>query len=173
MLGVTNDHPLLVDITYVVNLLLEGHTLTPVRGTLFGATLLAIAKKAGGIRPIAVGYVWRRLAAMVACNYIKVASAALLASRQLGFSKTRGAEAADRAARRHVNNMQQIELFLKTDFRNAVNTWLCRDPILEATARYFSELLQFTLSTSGHTSHLQLGDYLLQSAERAQWGDPL
>ena len=95
---------------------------TPVRGALFRATLLAIAKKTGGIRPIAVGYVWRHLAAKVACNYIKVASAALLAPRQLGFGITKGAEAAVRAARRYVDNMQQGQLFLKINFKNAFNT---------------------------------------------------
>ena len=172
LLGIADDHPLLVGITYLINLLLGGHTPTSVRGALFGATLLAIAKKTGGIRPIAVGYVWRRLAAKVACNYIKVASAALLAPRQLGFGITKGAEAAVRAARRYVDNMQQGQLFLKIDFRNAFNT-LRRDSILEAVARYFPELLPFTLSTTGHTSNLQFGDYLLHSAEGAQQGDPL
>ena len=68
--------------------------------------------------------------------------------------------------------MQQGQLFLKIDFRNAFNT-LRRDSILEAVARYFPELLPFTLSTTGHTSNLQFGDYLLHSAEGAQQGDPL
>jgi len=44
-----------------------------------------VAKKQGGIRPIAVGCVWRRIAAKVACTHVKVASASLLAPRQLGF----------------------------------------------------------------------------------------
>jgi hypothetical protein len=109
---------------------------------------------------------------MVACNCTKVASAALLAPRQLGFGITRGAEAAVQAARRYVYNMQHSQLFLKTDFRNAFNA-LCRDSILKAVARYFLELLQFTLSTTGHTSNLQFGDYLLQSVEGAQQGAPL
>ena len=88
----------------------------------------------------------------------------MLAPRQLGFGITKGAEAAVRAARRYVDNMQQGQLFLKIDFRNAFNT-LRRDSILEAVARYFPELLPFTLSTTGHTSNLEFGDYLLQSAE--------
>jgi hypothetical protein len=94
LFGVTNDHPMLVGITYPINLPLEGHMPTPVRGTLFRAILLAIAKKVGGIWPIAVGCVWRRFTAKVVCNYIKVANAALLAPRQLGFGVTRGAETA-------------------------------------------------------------------------------
>jgi hypothetical protein len=93
-LGVTDNHPLQVGITYLLNLLLGGHTPTPVRGALYGATFLATAKKTGDIRPIAVGYVWRHSAPMVACNYTKVTSAALLVPRQHGFGITRGAEAA-------------------------------------------------------------------------------
>jgi len=46
--------------------ILEGKTPLSVRVPLFGAKLLAIRKYIGGIRPIAVGYVWRRLTAKVA-----------------------------------------------------------------------------------------------------------
>ena len=52
-----DDSPLLTAVTDLTNLLLEGRTPESVRGTLFGANLLAIAKKNGGIRPIAVSYV--------------------------------------------------------------------------------------------------------------------
>ena len=104
LLGVADDHPLLVGITYLINLLLGGHTPTSVRGALFGATLLAIAKKTGGIRPIAVGYVWRRLAAKVACNYIKVASATLLAPNTTAWlrhnKRSRGCRPSSKALRR-------------------------------------------------------------------------
>jgi hypothetical protein len=50
---------------------------------------------------------------------------------------------------------------------------LRRDSILQAVARYFPELLPLKLSTTGHTSNLHFGNYLLQSAEGAQLGDPL
>jgi hypothetical protein len=141
---------------------------TPVRGALFGATFLA---KTGDIRPTVVGYVWR-LPAKVACNYIKMASAPLLAPRQLGFGVTRGAEAAVRAARCYVDSMQQGQLFLKIDFMNAFNIQR-RDAIFEAVARYFPELLVFMFSITGHTSNLHMGDYLRQSADGAQQEDPI
>ena len=57
LLGAHNDHPLLLAITDLVYLQLEGLTPSSVRSTLFGASLLAISKKTGGVRPIAVGYV--------------------------------------------------------------------------------------------------------------------
>ena len=172
MLGASDDHPLLVAITDLTNLQLEGHTPSSVRSTLFGATLLAIHKKTGGIRPIAVGYVWRRLTAKVSCCHVKEASATLLAPRQLGFGIAGGAEAAVRAARRYVENMNQGQVFVKIDFKNAFNT-LRRDSILEAVAMYFPELLAFAQSTMDQESVLQFGDFVLQSAEGAQQGDPL
>jgi hypothetical protein len=63
-----------------------------------------------------------------------VASAALLAPRKLGFGVTRGVETAVRAARKYADNMQQSQLFLKIDSKNAFNT-LRRDSFLEAVAR--------------------------------------
>jgi len=172
MIGASNDIPLLLAVTDLINLLLEGKTPLSVRGALFGATLLAVVKKQGGIRPIAVGYVWRRIAAKVACSHVKDACASLLAPRQLGFGVSGGAEAAVRAARRFLDNMQPGQLFLKIDFRNAFNT-LRRDAILEAIEKHFPELLLYAASTISSPTDLQFGQFVLLSEEGAQQGDPL
>ena len=60
---------LLPALTRFVNLLLAGECHPEVTPYLFGGNLLALAKPSGGIRPIAVGYVWRRLAAKCANSY--------------------------------------------------------------------------------------------------------
>jgi hypothetical protein len=52
---------LLTSITELVNALLRGQCARDVIPILFGASLTALEKKTGGIRPIAVGYFWRRL----------------------------------------------------------------------------------------------------------------
>jgi len=83
--GIICEHQLLLAITDLLNIILEGKTPISVRRVLFGAKLLALTKKNGGVRPIAVGYLWRRLAAKVACRYVNEAMASLLASRQVGF----------------------------------------------------------------------------------------
>jgi len=88
----TNKDPLLSDITNLCNLFLSGNIPNNVCPTIFGANLLAISKKGGGVRPIAVGYVWRRLTAKVVCSHVKDRSLALLAPRQLGFAVKGGAE---------------------------------------------------------------------------------
>ena len=172
LVGANDNNPLLVAITDLTNLMLAGGTPASVRGIIFGANLLAIMKKTGGIRPIAVGYVWRRLTAKLACNHAMGASAAILAPRQLGFGVSGGAEAAVRAARRFLENMDRGQLLIKVDFRNAFNT-VRRDAILEAVAKYFPELLHFALSTIGGPSELQFAEFILPSEEGAQQGDPL
>ena len=50
LLGAYDDHPWLLTITDLVNLQLEGLTPFSVQRTLFGASLLAISKKTGGVR---------------------------------------------------------------------------------------------------------------------------
>ena len=86
--------------------MLAGRTPEAVKPVLFGAALTALLKKDGGVRPIAVGYVWRRIAGKVACNRLTERSAGLLAPRQLGFRVARGCESAVHAARRYVQNME-------------------------------------------------------------------
>jgi len=103
---------------------------------------------------------------------VKEASAALLAPSQLGFGIAGGAEAAVRAARRYIDNMMPGQVFVKIDFKNAFKTPR-RDSILEAVAKFFPELLAFAQWTIGQASVLQFGDFVLQSAEDAQQGDPL
>lgn len=61
--------PLLLSaLTSLVNLMLRGATPVPIRTFFFGAKLVALRKKQGGVRPIAVGCTLRRLAAKCASS---------------------------------------------------------------------------------------------------------
>ena len=57
------DEKLLNTVTNFVNVLLHGELSLPVSEIFFGGRLVALDKKDGGVRPIAVGYTLRRLAA--------------------------------------------------------------------------------------------------------------
>ena len=57
----------------------------------FGASLTALNKKGGGVRPIAVGYTLRRLVAKLAGRMVVGEMANLLAPRQLGYGVLGGA----------------------------------------------------------------------------------
>ncbi|KAF2881423.1 hypothetical protein ILUMI_24745 [Ignelater luminosus] len=69
---------------YFINMLLRSTTNTVIRPILFGENLTALKKKTGGIRPIAVGITFRRMAAKVVCQRIKKPITNELVAHQLG-----------------------------------------------------------------------------------------
>ena len=68
-----------------MNCVLKGETAALARASFFGATLIALNKKGGGLRPIAVGCTLRCLVVKCAGACVKEAIGALLAPQQLGF----------------------------------------------------------------------------------------
>ena len=115
------DSPFLSALVAFCNLMLRGETPVEVRPFFFGASLVALRKKCGGVRPIAVGCSLRRLVAKVACKQVAVEMAELLAPRQLGFGVCGGSEAAVHAARRFLSTMGEDQAVVKLDFTNAFN----------------------------------------------------
>jgi hypothetical protein len=143
-----------------------------VRPFFFGATLLAFSKKGGGVRPIAVGVTLRRLVAKVACRIGTELCIDFLKPRQLGVGVKGGAEALAHGARRFVDSLPDSHVFVKLDFANAFNS-VRRDTIHEAVATHAPGLLGYVDSAYGAVSHLQFGDFVIESAEGIQQGDPL
>src|SRR6218665_161180 len=109
-------------LTDFINLLLRGDFPQEVRPILFGGNMIALNKNTGGLRPIAVGYVWRRLAAKCANRYAVARLSSHFASLQLGIGVPGGCEAAVHAARRFVKGMRRNQVLVKLDFTNAFNT---------------------------------------------------
>ena len=72
---------------------------------LFGGKLLALKKKSGGIRPIAIGYTWRRLAAKCANFYAMSNLQNKLLPFQLGVNTPGGCEAVVHATRQFASKM--------------------------------------------------------------------
>ena len=64
---------------------MEGRVPETVRPFFFGATLVALEKPGGGVRPIAVGCTLRRLVAKIAGQLVVDEMAELLSPRQLGY----------------------------------------------------------------------------------------
>jgi len=92
-------------------------------------------------------------------NNNKVASASLLAPKQLGFGVPGGAEAAIRAARRYLDNMQQGQLFLKIDFRNVFNA-LRRCHSGSDCQAFSKAAIPYATSTMNSASDLQFGEFV-------------
>src|SRR6218665_599690 len=79
--------PLVEALTDFVNLLLRGDCHPEVRPILFGGSMIALSKNTGGLRHIAVGYmyVWRRLAAKCDNRYAVARLSSHFAPLQLGI----------------------------------------------------------------------------------------
>ena len=143
-----------------------------IRPFLFGATLVALDKKGGGVRPIAVGCTLRRLVAKIAGNKVMEEATDLLAPRQLGYGVSGGAEAAVHAARIYLGQLQDDHALVKLDFRNAFNS-VHRDKMLEAVEGLVPSIYPFIHSVYSSPSSLFWGDRTLSSSEGVQQGDPL
>ena len=163
---------LIVSITGFVNLLLEGTCPVRVQRILFGGSLIALSKKDGGVRPIAVGSVWRRLASKCANKFASEKLESLLSPIQLGVGVKGGAEAAIHAAGRYLDSLQRGTFLIKLDFSNAFNS-LRRDAMLEAVYREVPEIFNFCHLSYVENSTLFFGDYRISSEEGPQQGDPL
>ena len=122
---------LLASLTNLVNLILSGGVPEFARAVLFGATLCGLSKKDGGIRPIAVGSTFRRLATKVGAWPLSADIGDSLRPVQLGFSTKGGCEAAAHAARRYLNEASHRRVIFKIDMANAFNS-LRRDVFLSA-----------------------------------------
>jgi hypothetical protein len=112
---------LIDSLTDFVNMLLKGDLPEFVSEIIFGGNLIALQKKDGGIRPIAIGYTWRRLAAKCANMLVVGKMSQVLSPLQLGVGVSGGAEAAIHATRRYVTSMPDSHVVVKLDFANAFN----------------------------------------------------
>ena len=68
---------------------------------LYGANLFPLRKKDGGIRPIAVGTTWRRIASKIVSKR-SLSPNTLLTPLQVGFATKNGFEAAVHACRAYI-----------------------------------------------------------------------
>jgi hypothetical protein len=157
-----------------INFLLEGKIPDSVRPLFFGASLLALQKKDGGVRPIAVGNVWRRLVSKIICNRITPVISTRLSPHQLGVGIKNGAEVGAHTARLYFSSLAHtgIKAFLKIDFRNAFNE-LRRDVLLEEAKLHCTTFYPFISQAYQFDSNLFLQKSTIKSRCGVHQGDPL
>ena len=107
---------LLPALTSFTNTVMTGACPTDIIPIFFGGRLLALNKKSGGIRPIAVGLTLRRLASKCANSFGVRRLPRLFDHSQLGVGTPGGCEAAIHSARRYLRNLASNH---KLDFANA------------------------------------------------------
>ena len=158
-------------LTSLCNHVLRGEVPEQITPLFFGASLCALSKKDGGIRPIAVGNALRRLATKVALFPITAELSEQLRPTQLGVGTPAGCEAALRATRAYMEGSTTPKVILKIDLSNAFNS-LRRDKILAAVRENIPETYNFLYQAYSADSLLFYGQTTLSSAAGLQQGDP-
>ena len=162
---------LLASLTEFVNLVLRGEVPDAARSIFYGASLVALRKKDGGVRPIAVGNTLRRLATKVGCKSMSTEIGDSLRPVQLGYSTRGGCEAAAHAARKYLCEPQHRRVIFKVDMANAFNS-IRRDVFLAAAKEKACGLYRLLWQAYSEDSILFYGDTNLVSATGIQQGDP-
>ena len=166
---------MLAALTELTNLALRGCIPSCALSSFYGASLIALRKKDGGLRPIAIGSVFRRIAAKVAAAKVSARVGAELRPIQLGVGTRNGCEAAVHAVRAHINNASDFTdptALVKLDVANAFNT-LRRDAMLEATKAWIPEIYPLVLQAYNTATPLFMGNSKIMSSTGIQQGDPL
>jgi len=163
---------LLSALTGFTNCLLEGQCHPDVSPVLFGGNLIALEKITGGVRPIAVGYTLRRIAAKCANTYAASQLADYFNPVQLGVGISGGCEAAVHATRRYIASMPDGFVIAKIDFCNAFNS-LRRDLMLRSVAEQVPGIYKFCYLSYSQPSILKYETRTILSQEGPHQGDPL
>ena len=159
----------------LANVLLSGGVPDFARGALFGASLCALCKKEGGIRPIAVGSVFRRVTAKVASRYACELMASTFKPKQLGVGVPGGCEAAIHSAREFVqssHSSSEQQILVKVDVRNAFNS-IDRVAFLQKILDHCPQIYPLLRQTYGFSSPLFYGEKEIHSETGLHQGDPL
>jgi hypothetical protein len=166
--------PLLGSLTKLCNILAAGECPLAVSPFLAGATLIALTKKDGGIRPIAVGSVLRRLVSKCAMAVVGTEASEFLRPNQVGVGVSGGGEAVPHLLRGLFSLPEERRpfLLLKIDFRNAFNE-VSRERFLEQVSLHFPGLYDWAWWCYGRPSRLVFGEREVFSSSGVQQGDPL
>jgi len=130
-------------LTAFTNLILAGGCPADISLIFFGSRLLALNKKSGGVCPIAIEFMSRRLASKCANSVGSVQLRNYFCPRQLGVGIPGGCEAAVHSARTEA--LPADHVVVKMDFSNAFNS-LHRVDMLEAVADRLPALYAFCFS---------------------------
>ena len=134
----------ITSITKLVNLASRGQLPSFVAPTFCSASLTAQKKTKGGVRPIAVGEVFRRLIAKCIAQEASSEAVEVFSSRQLGVADKCGAESIVHATKQTFQKLLNNEKagLLQIDFKNAFNS-ITRSRMLDAARKFIPSLAPF------------------------------
>ena len=163
------------ELTRFVNTLLSGRTDQRLSPWLVGAPLTALKKPAGGLRPVAVGEVLRRLVSRLACSAVRHRLPDLLLPYgQVGVGIRGSLEAAVHSLRSFLEDHGGNEelCLLKIDMKNAFNE-CSRHAFLRRTRLAAPELFGWVHWCYHSPGELRFGAHRVISSSGVQQGDPL
>ncbi|XP_029657562.1 uncharacterized protein LOC115231754 [Octopus sinensis] len=143
------------------------------RDLLFSANLTALRKSDGGLRPIAVGNVFRRLAAKIMSRRVIPQLCREFLPFQFGVGVKGACEALAHASRQvTISKPKNVPFLLKLDVKNAFNS-VRRDHMLEAVGERCPDLLPIVSLAYSLPSSLLFSGKVINSECGIQQGDPL
>ena len=151
-------------------MVLAGRCPTGVAPVFFECRLLALSKKSGGVRPIAIGFSLRRLLSKCANQFGSNRLKSYFHPHQVGVGIPGGCEVAIHSARRFLEGMPADYVMVKIDFANDLNSLHRHDMLLSVFNR-LPELYAYCHSAYGQPSILFNGSYIIYSEEGPQQGD--
>ncbi|GJW30404.1 putative reverse transcriptase domain-containing protein [Tanacetum coccineum] len=165
---------LVSSITQVVNLFLDGKCPKRLGEYIASAPLTPLVKPGGGIRPIAVGTVWRRLVSKVSAIMVVHSLDGYLDDLQFGVGVSGGGEAILHAVNRLVEDRgDEVGLsMLLVDFQNAFNL-VDRKVMLEEVRLRCPAISCWVELCYSTPARLYYGEHTLWSCQGVQQGDPL
>ncbi|XP_026446662.1 uncharacterized protein LOC113347258 [Papaver somniferum] len=164
----------LTSIAGVVNLWLSGVCTAVLGPYIASAPLTPLLKPDGGLRPIAVGTIWRRLCSKIAATSVGSEMANYLGDYQFGVGIPCGGESILHAANKimELKGAQNTITMMLVDFANAFNLVDRTSLISEVRARCpgITRWVEFCYA---QPARLYYNDYILASVIGVQQGDPL
>ena len=171
-LGETSKHLLQTIVKFLNGIVLCGNIPDGIQSSFFGASLIALSKKDGGVRPIAVGNTLRRLAGKACMFKVSCNLTDEFQPHQMGVCIQSGAEVAVHACRNFISSEDSNSILLKIDFKNAFNA-MRRDAILHKVKESLPQIFPFVFQAYAQPTYLFFGKESLLSKEDLQQGDPL
>lgn len=165
---------LLSSITKVVNLWLSGSCLPSVGAYIASAPLTPLLKPGGGLRPIDVGTIWRRLVSKLSTTKVGKEMSAYLGDFQFGVGVPCGGE----SILHSVNRLMELKgdrndiSMLLVDFTNAFNM-VDRTSLINEVRLQCPAISRWVELCYRRPTRLYYNDITLSSSEGVQQGDPL
>ena len=174
--AITSDHgdEAIGQLTSLCNLLARGEAPSNLAAYLGGASLMALEKPGGGVRPIAIGEVLRRLVAKCLCKLHEGEAYSYLWPRQIGVAAPLGAEVGSHTVRQWYERHRDTtgNLIFVADFENAFNT-VDREVFLREARHRMPGLSRWVEWCYSSPSNLFFDGTIIPSEVGVQQGDPI